>query len=174
MTGADRAIRYGTIGAVSVVAIIAAVISYQHATAVIRAHGESGVIARIYAGTIDGLIYAASMALLDAARRQLPAPVLARWLLGAGIAATLAANIAAGLAFGPVGALVAAWPAGALVGSYELLMLVIRGSAVPAPAAPGPEVAADAEAAARVALAASIAAGQPLSQREIAPRFGMP
>ncbi len=138
MTGADRAIRYSTIAAVSIVAIIAAVISYQHATAVIRAHGESGVIARIYAGTIDGLIYAASMALLDAARRQLPAPVLARWLLGVGIAATLAANIAAGLAYGPVGALVAAWPAGALVGSYELLMVIIRQSAssVPVPGVP--------------------------------------
>ena len=139
MTGTDRAIRYSTIGAVSVVAIIAAVISYQHATAVIRAHGESGVIARIYAGTIDGLIYAASMALLDAARRQLPAPVLARWLLGAGIAATLAANIAAGLAYGPVGALVAAWPAGALVGSYELLMVIIRQGASRAPVPGVPE-----------------------------------
>jgi hypothetical protein len=61
MTGADKAIRYSTIAAVSVVAIIAAVV-----TAVIQAHGESGVIARNYARTIDGLIYAASMALLDA------------------------------------------------------------------------------------------------------------
>jgi len=31
---------------------------------------------------------------------------------------------------------VAAWPAVALVGSYELLMMVIRGSQVPADAAP--------------------------------------
>ena len=53
---------------------------------------------------------------------------LARWLLGLGIAATLAANVAHGLGHGPVGAAVAAWPAVALVGSYELLMMVIRGS----------------------------------------------
>jgi hypothetical protein len=56
---------------------------------------------------------------------------LAQWLLGLGIAATLAANVAHGLGRGPVGAAVAAWPAVALVGSvgsYELLMMVIRGS----------------------------------------------
>ena len=48
-----------------------------------------------------------------------------------GIAATLAANVAHGLGHGLVGAAVAAWPAVALVGSYELLMMVIRSSQVP-------------------------------------------
>jgi hypothetical protein len=57
--------------------------------------------------------------------------MLARWLLGLGIAATLAANVAHGLGHGLIGAAVAAWPAVALVGSYELLMMVIRGSQVP-------------------------------------------
>ena len=55
-------------------------------------------------------------------------PALARWLLGLGIAATLAANVAHGLGHGPAGAAVAAWPAVALVGCYELLMMVIRSS----------------------------------------------
>jgi hypothetical protein len=50
------------------------------------------------------------------------APVIARWLLAAGIGATLFANILAGLSWGPLGAVVAAWPALALVGSYVLLM----------------------------------------------------
>jgi hypothetical protein len=44
-----------------------------------------------------------------------------------GIVATVGANLAHGLGHGPVGALVSAWPALALVGSYELLMLLIRG-----------------------------------------------
>jgi hypothetical protein len=38
--------------------------------------------------------------------------------------ATVAANVAHGLGHGPVGAVVAAWPVVALVGSYELLMMV--------------------------------------------------
>ena len=66
--------------------------------------------------------------MLDSARRKASVPALARWLLGLGIAATLAANVAHGLGHGPVGAAVAAWPAVALVGSYELLMTVIRSS----------------------------------------------
>jgi hypothetical protein len=86
---------------------------------------------------VDGLIYASSMVMLDSARRKAPVPSLARWLLGLGIAATLAANVVHGLGHGPAGAAVAAWPAVALVGSYELLMMVIRSSHVPPDAAPG-------------------------------------
>jgi hypothetical protein len=67
--------------------------------------------------TVDGLIYASSMVLLDAARREIPVPALARWLLGVGIAAILAANVAHGLGHGLAGTAVAAWPAVALVGS---------------------------------------------------------
>jgi len=46
--------------------------------------------------------------------------------LAAGIVATIGANLAHGLGHGPVGAMVSAWPALALVGSFELLMLLIR------------------------------------------------
>lgn len=118
--------RWSTIAAVTAVAAVAGWVSYEHALAVVRAHGEAGAVAQVYPITVDGLIYSASMVLLDAARRGARAPGLARWLLGLGIAATLAANVTAGLHFGPVGAIVAAWPAVALVGSYELLMLIIR------------------------------------------------
>jgi hypothetical protein len=82
--------------------------------------------------TVDGLIYASSMVMLDAARRGARVPALARWLLGLGIVATLATNIAHGLGQGVVGVAVGAWPAVALVGSYELLMVIIRGCQVPA------------------------------------------
>ena len=74
--------------------------------------------------------------MLDSARRKTPILVLARWLLGLGIAATLAANVAHGLGHGLIGAAVAAWPAVALVGSYKLLMMVIRGAQVPADGTP--------------------------------------
>jgi hypothetical protein len=77
---------------------------------------------------LDGLIYASPMVMLDSARRKATVPALARWLLGLGIAATLAANVAHGLGRGPVGAALAAWPAVALVGSYELLMLATLAS----------------------------------------------
>src|ERR1700729_4171190 len=129
---ADGVIRWTTAGAVVGVAAIAAVASYGHAYALVRVRGEAGWTGRLVPLTVDGLIYASSMVMLDSARRKVPVPALARWLLGLGIAATLAANVAHGLGHGPVGAAVAAWPAVALVGSYELLMMVIRSSqAVP-------------------------------------------
>jgi hypothetical protein len=75
---------------------------------------------------VDGLILAASMLILDANRRHQAVPPLARWCLGAGILATIGANLAHGLGHGPIGALVSAWPALALAGSFELLMTLIR------------------------------------------------
>jgi Protein of unknown function (DUF2637) len=124
----DRAIRLSTAAAVLAVAVIAAYVSYWHAYAVVRAHGESGITARLEPATIDGLVYASSMVVLYAARHRVPVPALARWLLGLGIAATLTANMAQGWSHGLVGAVVAAWPAVSLVGSYELLVWLIRTS----------------------------------------------
>jgi hypothetical protein len=137
MTG-DKAILRSTIAAVSLVALVAASVSYRHALQVVEAHGETGWLAYVYPLTVDGLIYAASMVLLNDARRgHKHGHWLAYGALGLGIIATLAANVAAGLAAGPVGGLIASWPAPALVVSYELLMLVIRRSAMPV-AAPDP------------------------------------
>ncbi|MGI8450662.1 MAG: DUF2637 domain-containing protein [Streptosporangiaceae bacterium] len=129
MSAADRAIRVSTAAAVLCVACIAAYVSYWHAFEVIRAHGETGITARLEPATIDGLVYSSSMVVLYAARHRLPVPGLARWLLALGILATLAANVAHGWSHGPVGAAVAAWPAASLVGSYELLLWLIRTAA---------------------------------------------
>lgn len=129
MTGVDRAIRVSTAVAVLAVAGVAAYVSYWHAYAVVCAHGETGITARLEPATIDGLVYASSMVNLYAARHRLPVPALARWLLALGIVATLAANMAQGWSHGPVGAVIAAWPAVSLVGSYELLVWIIRTAA---------------------------------------------
>ena len=126
--GIDRAIRLSTAVAVLAVAGIAAYVSYWHAYAVVRAYGETGITARLEPTTIDGLLYASSMVVLSAARHRVPVPSLARWLFGLGIAATLTANMAQGWSHGLVGAVVAAWPAVSLAGSYELLVWLIRTS----------------------------------------------
>jgi Protein of unknown function (DUF2637) len=160
-SGIDRAIRLSTAAAVLAVAGIAAYVSYWHAYAVVRAHGETGITARLEPATIDGLVYASSMVVLYAARHRVPVPSLARWLLALGIAATLTADMAQGWSHGPVGAVVAAWPAVSLVGSYELLVWLIRtcgaadrgpspahlrnGGACRAARRPGPASAADGE-----------------------------
>ena len=127
--GVDRAIRVSTAIVVLAVAGVAAYISYWHAYAVVREYGENGVTALLEPATIDGLVYASSMVILYAARHRLPVPGLARWMLALGIAASLAVNVAQGWSHGLVGAVVAAWPAVALVGSYELLAWMIRTAA---------------------------------------------
>ena len=76
--GRDRIIRWTTAGAVIGVAAVAAVASYEHACALVRAHRETGWTARLVPLTADGLIYASSMAMLDSARRGLRVPALAR------------------------------------------------------------------------------------------------
>jgi hypothetical protein len=108
-----------------------------------------------------------------------PVPALARWLLGLGITATLAANVAHGLGHGLTGAAVAAWPAVALVGSYELLMMIIRSAQLPgADAAPGgapgrvPDPDADPlQVRAAQAFAVELAAGRVPSVRAIRDRL---
>ncbi|MEV0662163.1 DUF2637 domain-containing protein [Actinomadura luteofluorescens] len=126
---ADRLIRITTALAVVAVAAVAAVISYRHAYELVHAHGESGPTARLVPFTVDGLIWAASMVILDASRRKHPAPPLAKWSLAVGIVATVGATVAHGASHGPIGAIVSAWPALALVGSFELLMTLTRAAA---------------------------------------------
>jgi hypothetical protein len=91
----DKLTRWTAFVAVLTVAAIAALISYRHAVGVVIAHGEPGMVGRLYPVVIDGLIIAASMVLLDAARHREPAPPLAWWMLAAGMVATLAVNVVA-------------------------------------------------------------------------------
>ena len=92
MTAADRIIRWTTAGAVVGVAAVAAVASYEHAYALVRAHGEVGWAGRLVPLTVDGLIYASLMVMLGSARRKVPVPAtlpevqafIAQLLRGAG------------------------------------------------------------------------------------------
>jgi hypothetical protein len=67
----------------------------------VTSHGESGLTARLLSFTVDGLIWAASMVVLEASRRTQHVPGLAAWSLAAGIAATIGANLAHGLGHAP-------------------------------------------------------------------------
>jgi hypothetical protein len=105
------------------------------------------------------------MALLHAARHQSGVPALARWRLGCGIAATLAANLAAGIGHGAPGAVIAAWPTAALVFSNELLLRLVRaGAGQPEPPRP------TSEDAALAAYRTSVASGAPLSAHALPAR----
>lgn len=195
---ADRLIRWSTTIVVLTLAGIAAYVTYQHAYEVVRANGEGPATARLVPLTVDGLVYASSMVILYCARHRLKVPGLAWVLLTLGIAAVLAVNVAHGIAYGPGGALVGAWPAVALVGAYELLMWLVRSRAdraqstsahepvstgtseEPAPVHDNhaelehepPETTMDDAEAARVDYRNSVTVGEPLSERALAARYG--
>ncbi|MBE1533250.1 DUF2637 domain-containing protein [Actinomadura algeriensis] len=183
----DRLIRLTTALAVVAVAAVAAVISYSHAFELVRAHGETGATARLVPLTVDGLIWAASMVILDASRRQRPIPALAEWSLAVGIVATVGANVAHGAAHGLIGALVSAWPALALVGSFELLMTLTRtassrqaaasGGHRTEPEPPGPSRTEAEQPLEQLVLAEYQAnlhgPGRPVSQRQLAEKHGI-
>jgi hypothetical protein len=172
----DRVIRFATAVVVCAVAAFAAVVSYSHIYGLGRAHGQNGTAARLLPLSVDGLILAASLVLLHEARNGRDAPGLARFMLWLGIAATIGANIAYGAGYGLLGALISAWPAVAFIGAVEIATQLVRRSRGPRAATSGPDMQAvpgDVERAVRAAYAASVAAGQPLSQRVMAKRFGL-
>jgi Protein of unknown function (DUF2637) len=66
--------RVGSSGGSTALAVLGvaavAAASYEHACDLVRAHGETGWTARLVPLTVDGLIYASSMVMLDSARRD--------------------------------------------------------------------------------------------------------
>jgi hypothetical protein len=134
---------------------------------------RAGPPARLLSLSVDGLILAASLVLLHEARNDRDAPGLARLMLWLGIGATIGANIAFGAGYGLLGALISAWPAVAFIGSVEIAMQQVRRSRAPHAVTSVPAVPGNVEQAVRAVYMAPVAAGQPLSQRAMAERFGL-
>lgn len=130
----DTAIRVLTAAVVLAVATFGAIVSYSHIFTLGHAHGQDGTAARLLPLSVDGLIAAASLVMLHAARRKLPVPRLARAMLVTGVIATVAANVLDGLpaawitpvASALIGAAVSAWPAVAFIGCAEMVVQFVR------------------------------------------------
>lgn len=121
----DMVILVLTAGAVLAVAAIAAVNSYSHIYELGRHHHQDGTAARLLPLSVDGLIAAASLVMLHAARNGRAVPFRARLMLGLGVAATIAANVLYGLPYGWLSAVISAWSAVAFIGCVELLVKFI-------------------------------------------------
>jgi len=114
------ATRVVTVGAVLLVAAVAAVVSYAHMQEVAERAGEDWR-AWLLPLSVDGLVVAASMGLLTRRRAGLPGGRLAWCALLGGVGASLAANIAAAEPTATA-RVVAAWPALAFAVASELLL----------------------------------------------------
>jgi lipopolysaccharide export LptBFGC system permease protein LptF len=107
-----------------VVALVAAVVSYEHLRHVATMAGE-GWRAWLLPLSVDGLLVAASMVMLTRRRQGRPAGALAWGSLLLGIAASVAANVASAEAT-VTARLVAAWSPVALLLAVELLLQLLR------------------------------------------------
>jgi hypothetical protein len=117
-------VRWCTTAAVVVVALVAAVVSYEHLRHVATVAGE-GWRAWLLPLSADGLLVAASMVMLTRRRQGRPAGALAWGSLLLGIAASVAANVASAEAT-VVARLVAAWSPVALLLAVELLLQLLH------------------------------------------------
>jgi hypothetical protein len=111
--------------AVVLVALVAAVVSYEHMRALAELAGE-GWRARVLPISVDGLVVAASMTMLVRRRAGHPAGALTWAALLLGLGASLAANVVAAdpgiVDPALLRRLVGAWPPVALGLAYELAM----------------------------------------------------
>ena len=159
------------------VAGIAAVVSYSHIYDLGRLHGGAGAPGRLLPFSVDMLIVVGELMLLHEADENGNRFWLGWVLVSSGILATMAANLAYGARYGITGALIWGWPAYSFVlvaaGMISVMKHAARrqGSAPPG-AVPSP-VPSDAENAALMALRATIAAGNPVSQNQLMERFGL-
>jgi Protein of unknown function (DUF2637) len=134
----ERSIRVMTTASVLLVAAIAACISYIHIAHLAVTHGQDHIAAVLLPLSIDGLVAAMSGYMFRCARRSVPIPWLARFMLALAVAATLAANVLYGIHWGVTGALISGWPAVAFVGCVEVSVLMVRKTRPVVVAGPGP------------------------------------
>jgi Protein of unknown function (DUF2637) len=123
--GADRWIRWTTIGCVALLALIAGTVSYLHMHVLVARHGQPGWVAALTPLSAAGMIVAASTTLLADSRSGRKGGALPWALLVAGSVASLAANVAVAEPT-LIGRVIAAWPSFALTASFELLTRQVR------------------------------------------------
>ena len=174
MTG-DRLIG----GAATVVLCVAAgsalTVGSTRTYALANGHGMNGTAALLVAMSLGGLIVGASLVLLREERGQwVPGTADGMQLLG--LAVMAAADIVSGARYGLLSAIISAWPAVAFFGAADLVLELVHRSRKrhrQARPATTPAVPADVQQAVRAAYLASVQAGDPLSQRAMAARFGL-
>jgi len=136
----DRLIRWLWGCSTAGVAAIAFVQSYSHIYTLAMLHGESGTNARLLPLSVDGLIVAATLAMIHAAlgAQDRDTGYWLTWgMLVLGIAATVAGNIGYGWGAGAIGMIISAWPAVAFLGSVGIAERKIHKARTPVvPAVP--------------------------------------
>ena len=181
----DR-LRRGSMWALaSGVAAIAAIVSYSHIYDLGRAHGGSGVAARLLPLSVDMLILVGELMLLHEGDAKGGRFILGWVLVWSGILATLGANVTYGAQFGWLGALIWGWPAYSFVAAAAgMVAIVKRGAARTSDETAGGEepqvgevpslVPSSVESAAEASMRATAAVGNPWTVNALATNWNLP
>ncbi len=173
MTG-DRMIVGAATVVLCVVADSAVTVGSTRTYALAEGHGMDGTAALLVAISLGGLIVGASLALLGEHRGPwVPGTAEGMQLLGLTVMA--AADIVSGARSGLLGGIISAWPAVAFFGAADMVLELVHRSRSHRQARPAtaPAVPGEVQQAVRAAYLASVQAGDPLSQRAMAARFGL-
>lgn len=176
--------RWLVFAVVATVAVFSFIVSYSHIYDLGRAHAQAGTAARLLPLSVDLLIVAASLVLFTLERPELkrsPGWWMPRLVLYAAIGATVAANVAYGLPSGWLSAVISGWPGAAFVAAVEVGILVAdpvrrgragsdTGGTRPGPARSVPSTVLEA---AKLSMAETHAAGNPLSRNQLQKRWGL-
>jgi hypothetical protein len=183
MTGILRAPRRAALVAIALLVAAASITSFAESYRGLYAwaaeHGLAGVWAVIWPLQVDVFIAVGELALFvalaDAWGRR---SRLGAWAVTlAGLAVSVAGNVGHIAGHDLASRITAAVPpiaaASALAVGLGVLKRVVAAHQLYGTTSVQPAVAADAQAAAKLALAASVAAGNPVSQRQLMARFGL-
>lgn len=126
-------------GAAAIVAGIAGLASYTHQRDLALAYGQTRLVASLVPVTTDALMLVATLVMLDDRQQQRPVRASAWLAFGAGVAASVTANV---LAAEPswTARTISAWPAVCLLPVVELLARGGKGAATSRTRADGSEV----------------------------------
>jgi hypothetical protein len=167
------------------VAAIAAIVSYSHIYDLGRAHGGSGVAARLLPLSVDMLILVGELMLLHEGDAKGGRFILGWVLVWSGILATLGANVTYGAQYGWLGALIWGWPAYSFVlAAGGMVAIVKRGAGRASNVMPELEqpqaselpspVPSTAESAAEASMRAPAAVGNPWTVNALATNWNLP
>jgi len=185
MTGILRVPRLAALTAITVLVAAASLVSFAESYRGLYVwashHGLAGIWAVAWPLQVDIFIAVGELALFVAlADRWSPRSRMSAWMVTlAGLAVSVAGNVGHIAGHSLASRATAAVPPLAAAASLAVGLGVLKRvvehhhQVTPAPATSMPVVAANAESAARAALTASIAAGNPISQRALASRFGI-
>jgi hypothetical protein len=183
MTDILRAPRLAALLAIAALVAAASVVSFAESYRALylwaHEHGLAGLWAVLWPLQVDVFIAVGELALFVAlADRWAPRSRAAAWAVTlAGLAVSVAGNIGHVAGHSLASRATAAVPplaaASALAVGLGVLKRVVEHHANTAPGSSVHTVAADAESAARAALAASVSASNPISQRQLMTRFGL-